>query len=175
MILKIPECFDVITCENVDKYRVPGIWIMFGTSKIDSKIYCLNVGKNDDIGKELDSDFKRLISFSVIKEKRHPYVNQFGVVLFKYPIYSDRQDYLYREISSNYKDIFAVKVYDKSDYDAEKYCAYLFRAKYWVSNGRYKHEVSENEIKKILNSMCKNPFDEFTNSQLELLYDEYNK
>lgn len=67
--MKIPKCVDVITSENTDKYRIPGIWIMFGTSIIDSKIYCLNVGKNNDIGKELEVDFKRLSSFSVIKEK----------------------------------------------------------------------------------------------------------
>ena len=173
-MLKIPNCFDVINEENVETYRkMSGVWLMFGTNNDDGKIYCLNVGKEKNIGNELQRDFQRLKSFKKIKENEHAYVNQFGEKMFDYPVYADRLDYLYKEISNNYHDIFVIKIYDKSDGNVEKYSAYLFRAAYWVSNGLYKRNVSDKEIKTIRDLVNINHYGD--KKQLLDLYDEYQK
>lgn len=146
------EGFEIIVPENIKDYYKPGVWAMFGVpNSLKSEQYdCLNVGKNICIGEELQIDYERLKSFALFKPKR--YVNQFNQMMFSYPMYADRQDYLYKEISEQYHNIVTIIVTDNPNntYTVEKYFAYTTEAKYWVSNGRYKSstKVDTEEIRK---------------------------
>lgn len=142
--------FEVIRESNVDKYKCPGVWAMFGIKKESSSpIYiCLNVGKNKCIGNELKLDFKRLDHFELFREKQ--YRNQFNEEMFSftYKEYATRQDWLYKEISEKYKSITTILVAKQNDYIIEKHFAYSTKAAYWVSNGRYSSDrkIDQSEI-----------------------------
>lgn len=144
-----------ITKDNVNDFFHSGVWVMFGKCVSCDTWDCLNVGKNVNIGKELKADFERIDkarnNIPFVQEKE--YYNQFGVKKFVYTEFPSRLDQLYAEIADNYTEIFAVEVYDKSDYEIEKYCAYLFEANYWVSNGKNMIEIGRKQIDEIIQKL----------------------
>lgn len=150
--MELFEGFEIINPDNLDDYYIPGVWAMFGMPKDVEKGYvCLNVGKNICIGEELKIDYERLLSSPICGEK--DYVNQFNRYKFTYPEHPTRLDYLYENISQNYKNIVTILVTNNPEhtYIVEKYFAYTTIAEYWVSNGRYKANtlVDSKRIKEI--------------------------
>lgn len=141
--------FVTITEKNTSDFFEAGVWIMFGKSKENHKYECLNVGKNNNIGKELAVDFSRIGNFIEKEDEPKDYVNQFGEKIFDYTVYAERLDFLYHHIDERYENIFCIKICDKSDYSVEKYAAYLFRAKYWVANRQKPAKITDNEIEQI--------------------------
>lgn len=156
--------FKIIFEDDVEKgreaYKCSGVWAMFGTPKDSTKdeYVCLNVGKCQFIADELRVDFVRLKEFRLIKNKDKPYKNQFNREVFTYNEYSNRLDYIYRDISENYKNIIVILVAKQEEhtYLIEKLFAYCTKSIYGVSNGRYtrEDEVSDTEITSIINKTC---------------------
>lgn len=151
---KITQLFDVIQIDEIENYRCSGVWAMFGFEKTDKtrKYRCLNVGKNIDIGKELKVDIERLKLFRECINDKKEYRNQFNELMFTYPEYASRQDWLYKEISEKYEDIFWILVAKQDVYVIEKYFAYSTKAAYWVANGRYSSKT-EVDVEKIRESI----------------------
>lgn len=145
--------FPIIDKNKMENYQKPGVWALFGKEKnnSNSKYICLNVGKAKNIQAELKIDFDRL---SELKQKsKKKYINQFAEVKFEYDEYPSRLDYLYNEISNNYKNLVFILVAEENDYCIEKYFAYSLKAAYWVSNGGYSdqhEEIDDGIIEKIL-------------------------
>ena len=168
--------FSVIDESNIKGFK-QGVWAMFGTEKENNpsnKITCLNVGKNTDVGKELEIDFKRLkqkVAPNYLKEYR----NQFGELLFKYTVRGNRQDELYAHINNKYEDIITIFISDKNDYNIEKYVAYSLKSKYWVSNGKYRSSVDDKEIERIRQEINVQDIDEKTIKAINDLKDWYEQ
>ena len=140
---KIIRLFKEIKEDELYEFRFSGVWAMFGIDKTDDKrnCRCLNVGKSIDVGKELKADIERLTSFKECIEDRKEYRNQFNEVMFTYPVYASRLDWLYEKISEKYEAIFWILIAEQDSYVIEKYFAYSTKAAYWVSNGRYSLET----------------------------------
>lgn len=161
--------FEVILPDKLNDYYKPGVWAMFGIPVSEEKGYvCLNVGKNNCIGKELERDYKCLREFPKVSEK--VYANQFNRLKFRYPQHPTRLDYLYSEIYKKFKEITTILITDEAEntYTVEKYFAYTTEAEYWVSNGRYnsKTDVDTKKIKEgidtsIIDSKLIKKIDEF--------------
>ena len=146
---------NIITRNNTKEYQHPGVWIMFGKGVYDLNWHCLNVGKNKNIGKELKGDFWRLEQAASKRPFVHEktYYNQFGEAMFSYVMFPTRIDCLYSEINGKYTDVFAIQVCKDSDYVIEKYAAYLFKALYWVSNGKNTQIVDDKIVKEYLTTI----------------------
>ena len=86
--------FVTITEKNTSDFFEAGVWIMFGKSTENHKYECLNVGKNNNIGKELAADFFRIENFIEKEDEPKDYVNQFGEKIFDYTVYAERLDFL---------------------------------------------------------------------------------
>ena len=69
--------------------------------------------------------------------------------MFTYVESGNRQDELYVRIARKYRDIIFILVSDMDEYRIEKYFAYSLKARYWVSNGKYKRIVTDEEIERI--------------------------
>lgn len=148
--------FEVIHPNEIEKYNFSGVWAMLGKEKADKKnrkYKCLNVGKSICISDEVKIDFDRLKNFELCRKKE--YRNQFGEIMFIYDEYATRQDMLYKNISQKYEEIIFILVSKQSEntYEVEKYFAYSTKASYWVTNGRKKLKVEDDEIKNIIDGM----------------------
>ena len=140
---EIGKLFEIIQEKKIEEYKYAGVWAMFGVEKSDkkSKYRCLNVGKSKNIGQELEYDFRRLKFFKKCINKEKQYRNQFNELMFTYPEYANRLDWLYMKIKEKYKDFFWIVVAKEDSYLIEKYFAYSTKSAYWVSNGRYSPET----------------------------------
>lgn len=144
--------FEVINTKHLENYKFKGVWALFGKSKITSNYRCLNVGKSSCIGKEISIDIFRMYNFKEKENKEKEYINQFNEIMFTYPIYATRLDYLYKEITQNYTSfIFVIVSKGNNDYKIEKYFAYSTKAAYWVSNGKYSSNrvITDSDITEI--------------------------
>ena len=155
MIMKEFYNFEEIDIDKIEDYSTKGVWALFGVEKTDSekKYVCLNVGKTVCIKDELKIDIKRISNFELSTEKE--YRNQFNECMFSYFDFATRLDWLYKEIARKYNDFTFIKVCDNNDYLIEKYFAYTFKARYWVSNGKYASNkiIDDSDIEKIRNSV----------------------
>ena len=150
------ENFEIINTKHLENYKFKGVWALFGKSKITSNYRCLNVGKSSCIGKEINIDIFRMYNFKKKEDKEKKYINQFNEIMFTYPIYATRLDYLYKEITQNYTSfIFVIVSKGNNDYKIEKYFAYSTKAAYWVSNGKYSSNrvITDSNITEIRNKI----------------------
>lgn len=151
---EILSLFKEIEEDTLNEFRFPGVWAMFGIDKTGDKhnYICLNVGKSIDVGKEIKYDIERLKSFKECINDSKEYRNQFNEVMFTYPVYASRLDWLYGKIKEKYEEIFWILIAEQDSYVIEKYFAYSTKAAYWVSNGRYSSETKV-DIDKIRESI----------------------
>ena len=106
----------------------------------------------------LNADLIRLKGIE--KTTRKDYKNQFGKKIFDYPKYPQRLDFVYDDIYKKYKNFFWILVSQENNYRIEKYFAYTFKPIYWVSNGKYKNEVADEDIETIRKAIDTHDFSE---------------
>ena len=170
--------FKIIKPDNVNEYKIPGVWAMFGIKKDNSsekKYTCLNVGKERNVGKELEIDFERMKHFKEYKGEKQ-YINQFNEEVFKYEEYATRQEWVYKDISEKYKSIITILVAKENNYTIEKYFAYSFKAVYWVSGGRYssEKEIDDSKIESILEDIDISKIDKLLIDKIKKLKHKYD-
>ena len=147
---------------NIKQYiNVPGVWILLGKEKGNTRLVCLQVAKSKDIGGEIDRDISYLKAES-LEPTPIEYVNQFGERRFSYDEQPNRAKRLYKNIAERYEDLTFVCVAhgeklkdDNLRKIIEKYVAYKTFCLYWVNGRQYKEDQGEEKIKSIKED-CKN-------------------
>lgn len=141
-------------CTVKDLNKKPGIWILVGKEKGDSKYVSLQVAQSGDIGPEITralSYLKETLPSSSDKNFFIDYVNQFGEKQFSYENYNNwRMKKLYNFIFLNYDNLHFIcltnmKELNNKDYrtQLEKYLAYKTICKFWANGGSYKPKSKE--------------------------------
>lgn len=114
------EANKVVTKNNIVEYiGKEGIWILYGQECKNADYVCLNVGKHENVGKEIIYDLGCLHYIDFRCDGSEEYVNQFGKRCgFKYK-QGQVQEYLYPYIAQKYYSLKFVYVHDKSDSEIE--------------------------------------------------------
>ncbi len=116
----------------------PGVWTLYGKEKSDpdSRFYCLNVGKSEDVGREILYDVGCLNYLPFVRDGEKKYINQFAEDCGFCDKTKMTQEYLYPYIVENYLCLtFVLICNDSNDEECEKMFAWYTHARFW-RNGR---------------------------------------
>ncbi len=131
----------IIKNKIIEQIGKPGVWALYGKKDDKSKFMCLNVGKCQDIGREIIYDLGCL-HFLPIRNKMdqtQKYINQFGDDCGFNTKSGWTQEILYPRIRKDYNAIAFVKIHDKSSLDFESSFAWKTQAKFWRNGGIFKN------------------------------------
>lgn len=135
----------VIDKSNIENFSVPGVWALFGMRNdvIDDRWYCLQVAETGCVKSEVEKDMNLIDSELDESSSEASYVNQFGEVLFSYPVYPSAREYLYSKyVKKQFKELRFVFICEERDRtirrNIEKEFAYRANAVYWRNGRPYK-------------------------------------
>lgn len=128
----------------IDKYiNKEGVWALYGI-KDKCNWECLNVGKCQDVGKEILYDLGCLYYVPFRNDGEYQYISNFNNYCgFNYGK-GQVQEYLYPYIAKEYDKLKFIYIHDKSDLNVEKDYAEKKKAIFW-RNGRPRRNDFINE------------------------------
>lgn len=135
-----------------DYLKKPGVWAMKGKATGKSQFEYLEVGQANDIGTELENDFKFLLSdySNINHEIRYTARRLFPEYQAPFNVYkSDRNRIAakYRTIATLYNDIIVELISTDSCRSVREQIEYHFavdhKAKYWNAWGRQRREARD--------------------------------